>query len=134
MSDQIDSTSTAPAPLQHGERIRREVMGDDYLDRQLGSPDQFDRPLQELITEVAFGRVWDRPGLGRRDRSLLTVAMLTALGRGDELAIHVEAAVRNGLSAEELQEALLHAAIYCGIPAALNAFRVAGSVLSPGTP
>jgi 4-carboxymuconolactone decarboxylase len=109
-------------------------MGDDYLDRQLASPDGFDRPLQELISEVAFGRVWDRPGLGRRDRSLLTVAMLTALGRGDELAIHVEVAVRNGLSAEELQEALLHAAIYCGIPAALNAFRVAGSVLSPGTP
>jgi 4-carboxymuconolactone decarboxylase len=109
-------------------------MGGDYLDRQLASPDGFDRPLQELITEVAFGRVWDLPGLGRRDRSLLTVAMLTALGRADELAIHVEAAVRNGVSAEELQEALLHAAIYCGIPAALNTSRVAGNVLSPEKP
>ena len=116
-------------PSEHGLAVRRDVLGDDYVDSQLAAPDAFDRPLQELITEVAWGRVWDRPGLERRDRSLITVAMLTALGRPDELEIHLKAAVRNGVAVEELQETLLHAAIYCGIPAALGAFRVAKRVL-----
>jgi 4-carboxymuconolactone decarboxylase len=116
-------------PSERGLAVRRDVLGDDYVDGQLAAPDAFDRPLQELITEVAWGRVWDRPGLERRDRSLITVAMLTALGRTDELEIHLKAAVRNGVAVEELQEALLHAAIYCGIPAALGAFRVAKRVL-----
>ena len=115
-------------PSERGLAVRRDVLGDDYVDGQLAAPDAFDRPLQELITEVAWGRVWDRPGLERRDRSLITVAMLTALGRTDELEIHLKAAVRNGVAVEELQEALLHAAIYCGIPAALGAFRVATRV------
>jgi 4-carboxymuconolactone decarboxylase len=115
-------------PSERGLAVRRDVLGDDYVDGQLAAPDAFDRPLQELITEVAWGRVWDRPGLERRDRSLITVAMLTALGRTDELEVHLKAAVRNGVAVEELQEALLHAAIYCGIPAALGAFRVATRV------
>jgi 4-carboxymuconolactone decarboxylase len=118
------------ASFERGLQVRREVVGAEYVDRMAADPDAFDRPLQELITEVAFGRVWDRPGLERRERSLITVAMLTALGRSDELAVHVEAALRNGVTEEELREALLQAAIYCGIPAAYEAFRVAKRVLS----
>jgi 4-carboxymuconolactone decarboxylase len=119
-----------PTPSERGLQVRREVLGDDYVDRHMAAPDGFDRPLQELITEVAWGRVWDRPGLGRRERSLITVAMLTALGRPDELAVHVAAALRNGVTSEELQEALLQAAVYCGIPAAFEGFRVAATVIS----
>ena len=120
-------------PSERGQRVRREVLGDAYVDRQRAAPDAFDRPLQELITEVAWGRVWERPGLERRERSLITVAMLTALGRSEELEVHLAAAVRNGVTEEQLQETLLHAAIYCGIPASVNAFRVARKVLSPGS-
>jgi 4-carboxymuconolactone decarboxylase len=116
-------------PSERGLQVRREVLGDDYVDRHMAAPDGFDRPLQDLITEVAWGRVWDRPGLGRRERSLITVAMLTALGRADELAVHLEGAIRNGVTEPELQEALLQAALYCGIPAALDAFRVAARVV-----
>ena len=90
---------------------------------------EFSRPIQELVTEYCWGEVWTRPGLDRKTRSLLNLAMLTALNRMHELAVHVRGAVTNGATEEEIQEALLQAAIYCGVPAALESFRVAEQVL-----
>ena len=112
-----------------GERIRREVLGSEHVDRSLAQASEFSRPIQTLVTEVGWGDVWSRPGLDRRTRSLLNLVMLTALNRPTEFANHVRGAVRNGCSVEEIQEALLQTAVYCGAPAALEAFRTAERVL-----
>ena len=109
--------------------VRRTVLGDDHVDRSLASASPFNAPWQEFVTDHAWGAVWTRDGLDRRTRSLLTLALLTALRAEDELALHVEAAIRIGVTAEEIREALMHTAVYAGVPAANTAFAVAQRVL-----
>ncbi len=115
--------------FEEGLAIRREVLGPEYVDAALERATPFARPLQELITEYCWGTVWSRPGLDRRTRSLINLAMLTALNRPHELAGHLRGALRNGCTEDEIQEVLLQAAVYCGLPAALDSFRVAEKVL-----
>lgn len=117
-----------------GMRIRREVLGDEHVDRALARMTPLTEPFQELITRYAWGGVWSRPGLDRRTRSAITIAVLAALGREQELALHVRAAVRNGLSEAEIGEVLLHTAIYAGVPAANAAFAIAQKILSEEQP
>jgi 4-carboxymuconolactone decarboxylase len=116
--------------LETGLEIRREVLGVEHVDRSLAQASAFSRPLQELATEYCWGAVWGRPGLDRRTRSLLNIAMLTALGRTHELAVHVRGALTNGVTPTEIQEVLLQAAAYCGVPAAMDAQRTAEAVLA----
>ncbi len=111
-----------------GLAVRREVLGDAHVDRALAGTTDLTRPFQELITEYAWGSVWTRPGLDRRSRSLITLTALVAGGHHDELALHLRAALRNGLTVEEVQECLLQTAVYCGVPAANTAFRIAQRV------
>ena len=110
-------------------RVRREVMGDDYVDRAIEGATPLTAPFQDLITRYAWGAVWSREGLDRRTRSAVTVAVLTTLGRERELELHLRAALRNGLTAAEIGEVLLQAAVYAGVPAANGAFAVAQRVL-----
>ncbi len=112
-----------------GMAVRRAVLGDAYVDRSLASVDDFTRDLQELVTEYCWGAVWTRPGLERKMRSLLNLAMLTALGRLHEVETHVRGALNNGVTKAELQEIFLHASVYCGFPAAVDAFRTASEVI-----
>jgi 4-carboxymuconolactone decarboxylase len=115
--------------FEAGMRVRKEVLGAEHVERSLANARPFSAPVQSLVTEYCWGEVWTREGLDRRTRSLLNLVMLTALGRNHELAVHVRGAVTNGVTAEEIQEALLQSAVYCGVPAALEAFRVAEAVL-----
>ena len=122
-----------------GMRVRREVLGDEYVERALAQATEFDADFQRFITEVAWGSLWARPDLDRRSRSLITIAILAALGRQDELALHLRASQNNGVEPGEIREALLHVAVYAGIPAANSAFAVAKSELqgtagAPETP
>jgi 4-carboxymuconolactone decarboxylase len=114
---------------QKGMAVRREVLGDAHVDRAVAATTPFTAPFQDLITRYAWGEVWSRPGLDRRTRSAVTLAMLVALRCEEELAMHVRAALRNGLRPEEIGEVLLHAAVYAGVPAANAAFAVAQRVL-----
>lgn len=114
-----------------GLATRREVMGDPFVDRALAGTTPFTQPIQDHISRAAWGDVWQRPGLDRKTRSLVTVAILTALGKQHELKGHVRGALNNGATAEEIQEVLLHAAIYCGIPTSVEAFRTAAEVVEP---
>jgi 4-carboxymuconolactone decarboxylase len=114
--------------FEDGLAIRREVLGDAYVDQALAEADELTQPLQELVTEYCWGAVWTRPGLPRQTRSLLNVAMLTALNRPHEIRLHLRAALRNGCSQAEIVEVLLQAAIYCGVPAALDSVRIAREV------
>jgi 4-carboxymuconolactone decarboxylase len=111
-------------------RTRREVLGDEHVERATESASDFAKPFQEFITRAAWGDVWSRPGIDRRMRSALTLALLAAGGHHEELALHVRAALDNGLSKEEIGEVLLHTAVYAGVPAANSAFRVAERVLA----
>lgn len=115
--------------LERGLDVRREVLGADHVARSLEQVREFSRPVQELVTEVAWGDVWSRPDLDRRTRSLLNLAVLTALNRMHEFGVHVRGAVRNGCTVTEIQETLLQTAVYCGAPAALESFRVAERIL-----
>ena len=110
--------------------MRKQVMGEDFVTRAFGNATPFTQPMQEYITRNAWGDVWQRPGLDLKTRSLLTVAMLTALGKQHELKGHVSGALNNGASVQEIQEVLLHATVYCGIPAAVEAFRSAAEVVA----
>jgi len=112
-----------------GLSVRRAVLGDEYVDAALARSDDFTAPFQDFITRYAWGDVWGRPGLDRRTRSCVTVAVLVALGHDEELAIHLRGALRNGVTVDELREVLLQTAIYAGVPAANRAFRVAQNVL-----
>ena len=112
-----------------GLRIRREVLGDEHVDRAIDETTPFTADFQELITRYAWGEIWARPGLDRRTRSCITLTALVALNHHHELAMHVRAALRNGLTPDEIKEVLLHAAIYCGVPAANRAFAIAAEVL-----
>ncbi|MDL1861100.1 4-carboxymuconolactone decarboxylase [Betaproteobacteria bacterium PRO7] len=111
-----------------GLQTRREVLGAEYVDASIRNADDFNRPMQELVTQYCWGDVWNRPGLDRRTRSLLNLAMLTALNRPHELKLHVRGALNNGVTKDEIREVLLQAAIYCGVPAAIDGFRVAREV------
>ena len=113
-----------------GMRVRREMLGDEHVDRAIAATTPFTEPLQDFITRYAWGAVWTREGLDRRARSCITLAVLATLGREHELAMHVRAALRNGLSEEEIAEVLLHTAVYAGVPAAHRAFAVAAEVLA----
>ena len=113
-----------------GLSIRREVLGSEYVDRSIQSADDFNRPLQELITEFAWGAVWSRPGLSRQNRSMINLAMITALNRPHELELHVRGALNNGVTRDEIREILLQTTVYCGAPAALDAFRIARKVFA----
>ena len=112
-----------------GMRIRREVLGDEHVDGATERRTEFTADFQDLITRYAWGEIWARPGLDRRTRSCMTLIALVALNRMDELGLHVRAALRNGLTPDEIKEVLLHSAIYCGVPAANAAFAVAQRVL-----
>ena len=114
---------------EDGMRVRREVLGDDHVDRAEKSKNAFTEDFQDLLTRYAWGEIWTRPGLDRRTRSFITVAMLVALGRERELALHLRAALRNGVTADEIKEVLLQAAVYCGVPAANSAFAIAREIL-----
>ncbi len=111
-----------------GLAMRRRVLGSDYVEKSLAAADDYTRPLQELVTEYCWGAVWNRPGLELKTRSLLNIGMLTALNRPHELKIHIAGALTNGCSREEIIEALLQTAIYCGVPAALESTRIAREV------
>ncbi len=113
-----------------GMAVRREVLGDDHVDRAVAGTTDLTHDFQRLITEHAWGTVWTRPGLDRRTRSLITLTALVAGGHHEELALHLRGARRNGVTVEEIEETLLHCAVYCGVPAANTAFRVAQQVLS----
>ena len=112
-----------------GMEVRREVLGDEHVDRATDNATEFTRDFQELITEYAWGTIWTRPGLDRRSRSLITLTALVAGGHDEELAMHVRAALTNGLTVDEIKETLLQTAIYCGVPAANTAFRIAQGVI-----
>ena len=125
------ATKRRPASrFDRGLAIRRRVLGARYVDEALRTADDFTRPLQELVTEFCWGAVWTRPGLPTKTRSMLNLAMLTALNRPHEIRLHVRGALRNGCTRQEIMEVLLQAAIYCGVPAAVDSFRVAREVLA----
>ena len=115
---------------EEGMKTRRAVLGDAHVDRTLKTRTKFNEPFQELITRYAWGEIWNRPGLPKKTRSLLTMAMLIALDRGEEFRMHVKAALALGISREEIQELLLQAAVYCGVPAANSAFHAVEEVFA----
>lgn len=115
--------------LEEGMAVRRQVLGEEYVERSLRNATEFNQPLQELIGEYCWGAIWTRPGLERKTRSLLNLAMLTALSKPNELALHARGALRNGCTQEEIRETLLQATVYCGVPAGLEAFRAVQAVL-----
>ena len=123
-------SDTASERYHQGRATRRAVLGDAHVDRAQAASTEFDRPFQELITEAAWGHVWSRPELTKRERSMITIALLAALGQDDEVAMHVRATVNTGASREDIREALLHVAIYAGVPTANTAFRVAKQVFA----
>lgn len=114
---------------ESGLEMRRQVLGRDHVERSLEQVTEFSRPIQELVTEYCWGGIWTREGLAPQTRSLLNIVMLSALNRGHELGVHVRGAIRNGVSVEEIQEALMQVAIYVGVPASLESFRIAEAKL-----
>ena len=115
---------------ERGMEVRRDVLGDDYVDRAIARKTDFTADFQDLITRYAWGEIWTRPGLDRRTRSCITIAAMVALNREHELELHIRAGRRNGLEWDEIKEVLLQSAIYCGVPAANSAFAVAQEVLA----
>jgi 4-carboxymuconolactone decarboxylase len=115
---------------KQGVKIRREVLGDEHVDRAVASTTDFNRDFQDFITRNAWGEIWSRPGLPRHTRSLLTLAMMVALNRNEEFQMHVRAALNNGVTRGEIKEVLLQSAVYCGVPAANSAFRSAAEVFA----
>ncbi|MDE2479173.1 MAG: 4-carboxymuconolactone decarboxylase, partial [Betaproteobacteria bacterium] len=116
--------------FERGMAVRTEVLGSAHVEASMRGADDFSREMQQLVTEYAWGEIWSRPGLARRDRSLLNLAMLTALNRPHELRVHLRGALNNGLSKDEIKEVFLQAAVYCGAPAALDSVRVAREVFA----
>jgi 4-carboxymuconolactone decarboxylase len=113
-----------------GLAVRRAVLGSEYVDSSIKNADAFSKPMQDFVTQYCWGEVWTRPGLDRKTRSFLNLAMLTALNRPHEIKIHVKGALNNGLTKEEIAEVFLQAAIYCGVPAAIDSFRIAKEVFA----
>jgi 4-carboxymuconolactone decarboxylase len=120
----------AKETYERGLKNRREVLGAEYVDNAIATADDFSRPLQELVTEYCWGAVWDRHGLDRKTRSIINLAMLSALNRPHELKLHIKGALNNGLSKAEIGEVLLQTAVYCGVPAAVDSFRSAREVFA----
>jgi 4-carboxymuconolactone decarboxylase len=116
-----------------GMQVRRSVLGDAHVDRAEAKKTEVDSEFQDLITRYAWGEIWSRPGLSKHTRSLLTIGLMVALDRGEELRLHLRAAANNGATAEEIREVLLHCAIYCGVPAANAAFHAAKEILDEGS-
>lgn len=114
---------------EKGLRLRREVLGAAHVERSMANVDDFTKPLQEVVTEIGWGQFWSRPGLTRKERSLITLGVLAALGRPHELTVHVKGAVNNGCTREEIREALIHVGCYAGFPATIDAFRSARAAL-----
>jgi 4-carboxymuconolactone decarboxylase len=114
--------------FDRGLKTRREVLGAEYVDASIAGADDFNRPMQELVTEYCWNEVWNRPGLDRRTRSIINLAMITALNRPHELKLHVRGALNNGVTKDEIREVFLQTAIYCGVPAAIDSFRNAREV------
>ena len=114
--------------FEKGLKTRREVLGAEYVDQAIRNADSFNLPLQELVTEYCWNEIWNRPGLDRKTRSIVNLALLTALNRPHELKLHVKGAINNGLSKDEIAEIFLQSAIYCGVPAAIDSFRTAKEV------
>ena len=125
----MKSPATQP-DIATGLAVRRSVLGDRHVDRAEVAATDFDQPFQELITEAAWGTVWSRPGLTKRERSIVTLALLAALGHDEEVAMHVRATANTGATREDICEAFLHVAIYAGVPAANHAFKIAKQVFS----
>ena len=121
-------SDTAFERFKQGMTTRRSVLGDAHVDRAQAAATEFDEPFQELITEAAWGHVWSRPALTKRERSMITIALLAALGQDDEVAMHVRATANTGATREDIREALLHVAIYAGVPAANHAIKIAKQV------
>jgi 4-carboxymuconolactone decarboxylase len=111
--------------FEKGLAIRRQVLGSEYVDNALKTADDFNMPLQELVTTYCWGEIWGRPGLDRKTRSMLNLAMISALNRPHEVKAHVRGAINNGLTKQDIQEVFLQVAIYCGVPAAVDSFRIA---------
>jgi len=116
--------------FERGLATRREVLGKQYVDDSISKADDFNLPMQELVTEYCWDRVWNRPGLERKTRSMINIAMLTALNRPHELKLHIKGAIRNSVSRDEIREILLQTAIYCGVPAAIDSLRLAREALA----
>jgi 4-carboxymuconolactone decarboxylase len=114
--------------FEKGLAIRRSVLGADFVDKAIATANDFNRPLQELVTQYCWGEVWGRPGLERKTRSLLNLAMLSALNRPHEVKMHIKGALNNGVTKDEIKEVFLQVAIYCGVPAAVDSFRLAKEV------
>lgn len=125
---------TQDQQFQDGLRMRKKVMGEDFVEKAFANADDFTMPLQEFVTRNAWGTVWQRGGLDLKTRSLITVSMLVALGRAHELKGHLRGALNNGATPEEIREVLLHAAVYCGAPLAVDAFRTAQEVMKEALP
>lgn len=117
---------------KQGMKVRRAVLGDAHVDGSLAKENSFNAPFQDLITRYAWGEIWTRPGLSRKTRSLITIGMMVAMNRTDELRLHLRAAANNGVTRKEIQEVLLQTAIYCGVPAANTAFHIAEEVFKEG--
>lgn len=115
---------------ERGLEIRKSVLGKEFVEKSIASADDFNRPLQELVTEYCWGAVWGREGLDKKTRSIINLAMISALNRPHELKMHVKGALRNGLTKDEIREVLLQVGIYCGVPAAVDSFRVAREALN----
>jgi 4-carboxymuconolactone decarboxylase len=118
-----------PMTNPEGMQTRRQVLGDDHVDRSIENTTDFTKPFQDFITNYAWGEIWTRPGLTRAERSLITLAMLATLKQDEELAMHVKAALRNGVTQDQLREVLMQVAVYAGVPAANRAFAIASKVL-----
>jgi 4-carboxymuconolactone decarboxylase len=116
--------------FEKGLEIRRSVLGAGYVDGSIQNADDFNMPMQELVTQYCWGEVWGRPGLDRKTRSIINLAMITALNRPHELKLHVRGAINNGLTKDEIKEVFLQTAIYCGVPAAIDSFRTAKEVFA----
>ena len=129
MTDSIDAKNKENKDFNAGLATRKQVMGEDFVANAFGNATEFTLPIQHYITKNAWGDVWQRPGLDLKTRSLITVAMLTALGKQHELKGHVRGALNNGATPEEISEVLLHASIYCGVPSAVEAYRSAAEVV-----
>lgn len=114
--------------FEKGLAIRRSVLGEEYVDNAIKTADDFSRPLQELVTQYCWGEIWGRPGLDRKTRSLINLAMISALNRPQEVKMHIKGALNNGLTKDQIQEVFLQVAIYCGVPAAVDSFRLAREV------
>ena len=125
----MTTDGTHAQSYEQGLGIRKEVLGAEHVEKSLSKVTEFSRPIQELVTEYCWGEVWSRDGIDRKTRSLVNIAMLTALGRNHELSVHVKGAITNGVTVSEIQEVLLQTAIYVGGPASLESFRVAEKTL-----